>query len=151
MTADADDEARQLTVALVADPKREADQSEDEAGEGNREFLMDLEELVVRGDAFALELGGADPELRNRHLAGAERGSFAWKDRLLIEAKQQLVELKDLVLVRGNRGVARAVLEDHLERSLVAIDDNASLARQVNGGRLPRTVLRHEHAGPSAP
>ena len=93
--ADADDEAGELAVAGDAEPERQADDREDEAGDRERELLLDRHDLVVRrlcpaglrldvlpelGDGL---LGEAAWQVdRRKHRSGSRRMMRSWGKRV---------------------------------------------------------------------
>ena len=84
---DADDEARQLAIAAVGRAKRQADQAEHEARGGNRELLVNLEELIVRELSLFAYLLGTGPQFGDRHFTVALGRAALRKHRVRAETE----------------------------------------------------------------
>ena len=146
----ADNEARQLAVAPVGGAKRQADQAEHEACRGYRELLVNLEELIVRKLPLRADLVRLGAQFGNRHFAVALRRAALGEHHIRAEIEQDLSEAVDVVVARGISGVTSAVFEDDFDRSLRAIDQDASVLGVVDRGALAAAVVGHEDAVPSA-
>ena len=149
---DALDEAGELAVAAVGEAERHAQHREDEAGEGNRELLLNLHHRVVRGDPLLLQLHDERPQLGDRHFAVALGRAAPGKDGLRIEAEHELAEPRHAVVL-GRVGLARvlrAVLEDEFHRPPVAIQDHAPAVRQVDDRVVRVGGVRQEDVPPDS-
>ena len=148
--ADADHEAGELAVAAVGHAQRQADQPEDQAGEGDRELLLDLDS----------SLWGRSPRARARPRASrARRSSFRSRPCGPLRGKYRSGSRPQHAAARTEtprtcrRRPACGVHPSSSTISTVrfcAVDDDPPVLGQIDGRGLPGPAVRHEDAVPAA-
>ncbi len=147
----ADDEAAQLAVPRHGKAQREADDGEHEARHGDRELLLDVIDLGVRGEPGA-QLGlPVLAQLPNRFL-GDPAGELSAPEHVLrIQRHRQVVGPGvGLGLAGLSRGVPRAVRQDQIDPSIRTAEHQTPPLGEVELCRVLPARVRDQDVPPVA-